>query len=130
MGKMQPTHSVTETVIGFTAGPAFGPERLQFKENVATRDGVCLRRLLLCLSLRFVLPSTASLSLSLSLCLMSEHSTAGSHHISFKEPYRTAASRSAGSFLQNSNSVHCRIHRSPQLVPIQSQINPIPCLFP
>jgi hypothetical protein len=121
MGEMQPTHSVTETVIGFPAGPAFGPERLQFKENGATRDGVCLRRLLLFGS------SFPPLPLSLSLLNVGTFNGSSPHRTALHTKLVVAQLvEKLSTFLQNSNRVHCRAHRSTQLVPMQSQTNPIP----
>jgi hypothetical protein len=74
-GGIQPAYSVTETVIGFPAGQAFGSARVQFNENGATRDDLrrgSLTRLPLSLFVHFALPFTVSLS---------EHSFAAFNHI-------------------------------------------------
>jgi hypothetical protein len=64
-GGMQPADSVTETVIGFPAGPAFGSAHVQFNENGETRDNL---RLPLSLSVHFV-----RLSVGTFICGFSSH---------------------------------------------------------
>jgi hypothetical protein len=59
---MQPPYSVTQTVIGFPAGPAFGSARVQFNEDGETRD-----------DLRSLCPSSDSLSFGTFICGLSSH---------------------------------------------------------